>query len=144
MLEEITHENTVYAIVIKKLYKSDGIKFFTENNSPQQIGYMNRKQGYKVIPHIHKEAKRMINKTCEVLFIKTGRVRVDFYTFEKTYLTSRILEEGDIILLSEGGHGLKMLEDSEIIEVKQGPYIEDQDKERFKSDLSEKIINYSE
>ncbi|SVD87814.1 uncharacterized protein METZ01_LOCUS440668, partial [marine metagenome] len=68
----------------------------------------------------------------EVLYIKSGKVRVDFYDNEKCYMESKILVKGDVILLADGGHGFKMLESSEIIEVKQGPYAGDMDKERFK------------
>jgi mannose-6-phosphate isomerase-like protein (cupin superfamily) len=72
-----------------------------------------------------------VHLTQEVLFIKSGKVRVDFYSNEQVYLESRILNQGDVILLSDGGHGFKMLEPSEIIEVKQGPYCGEQDKVRF-------------
>ena len=69
--------------------------------------------------------------TNEVLFIKTGVVRVDFYSVNQDYLESRILRAGDVILLAFGGHGFEMLEPSQIIEVKQGPYMGENDKTRF-------------
>jgi mannose-6-phosphate isomerase-like protein (cupin superfamily) len=69
--------------------------------------------------------------TKEVLFIRSGRVRVDFYTEAQVYIESTVLEAGDVILLAFGGHGFQMLEASEIIEVKQGPYVGEQDKTRF-------------
>ena len=92
---------------------------------------MNRPKGYKIQPHIHKKIERTIEYTQEVLFIKTGLVRVDFYKTDKTYLNSKILNSGDVILLSAGGHGFEMLQDSEIIEVKQGPFAGNIDKSRF-------------
>ena len=76
----------------------------------------------------------------EVLYIKSGKVRVDFYDNDQVYLESRILFAGDVILLSDGGHGFKMLEPSEIIEVKQGPYCGEMDKVRFEP-VDEKLIN---
>ena len=51
----------------------------------------------------------------------------------RAYLESRILRPGDVVLLGHGGHGFSMLEPSEMIEVKQGPYAGEQDKERFAS-----------
>jgi hypothetical protein len=66
-----------------------------------------------------------------VIFLKSGKVRVDFYSSNKIYLKSKILVCGDVILLASGGHGFKMLEESEMIEVKQGPYAGEEDKERF-------------
>jgi mannose-6-phosphate isomerase-like protein (cupin superfamily) len=75
--------------------------------------------------------ERSVHYTKEVLFIKSGRVRVDFYDDAQNYLESRILEAGDVILLAYGGHGFEMLEPTEMIEVKQGPYAGDADKTRF-------------
>jgi hypothetical protein len=67
-----------------------------------------------------------------VLFIKSGKVRVDFYDDHQNYYESRILNKNDVILLASGGHGFEMLEVSEIIEVKQGPYSQKKDKKIFK------------
>ena len=131
MIEEIISEEIIYAIIIRSNYSFDGIKFFTNNDSPQQIGYMKRPKDYKILPHIHYKKPRVIDMTHEVLFIKSGKVRINFYKQNKDYLTSRELFTGDTILLAAGGHGVTMIEESEIIEVKQGPYLEDSDKERF-------------
>ena len=76
---------------------------------------MNRPSGYEIQPHVHNAVQREVQFTKEVLFIKSGKVRVDFYDNEKNYLESRILVSGDVILLAFGGHGFEMMEDSEII-----------------------------
>jgi mannose-6-phosphate isomerase-like protein (cupin superfamily) len=80
---------------------------------------------------VHNPVAREVRFTKEVLFIRSGRVRVDFYTEQQAYIESTVLEAGDVILLAYGGHGFEMLEPSEIIEVKQGPYVGEQDKTRF-------------
>jgi hypothetical protein len=80
---------------------------------------------------VHNPVSRNVHYTQEVLFIKRGKLRVDFYDDSQKYLESRILEEGDVILLATGGHGFEVLEEIEMIEVKQGPYAGDQDKTRF-------------
>ncbi|HAW19644.1 MAG TPA: hypothetical protein DCX14_05625, partial [Flavobacteriales bacterium] len=85
---------------------------------------------------------REVHLTQEVLFIKSGKVRVDFYTSDRSYLKSVALEQGDVILLASGGHGFRMIEDSEIIEVKQGPYCGDLDKTRFSSIDETKVKCY--
>ena len=92
---------------------------------------MNRPRGYVIPPHVHNPVERSVHYTKEVLFIKSGRVRVDFYDDAQNYLESRILEAGDVILLAYGGHGFEMLEPTEMIEVKQGPYSGEEDKTRF-------------
>ncbi|HSW61451.1 MAG TPA: hypothetical protein VLJ60_11665, partial [bacterium] len=74
---------------------------------------------------------REVVYTQEVLVMRKGKLRVDFYDNERNYLESRILEAGDVILLASGGHGFEVIEDVEMIEVKQGPYAGENDKTRF-------------
>ena len=131
MIKEIKNDQINFAIIIKNDFQCEGIKFFTPDSFSQQLGYMNRPKGYIIEPHLHNQLKREIFYTSEVLFIKNGKVQVDFYTNEKDYFSSEVLLKGDVILLIEGGHGFKILEDSEIIEIKQGPYAGNLDKTRF-------------
>ncbi len=119
------------AIVIQKDYSTDGIEFFTEPESSQQLGYMKRPAGYEVVPHKHKKVERIVQLTQEVLFIKSGSCRLDLYDAEDQLDISIVLNGGDVVLLAEGGHGLVMLEETEIIEVKQGPFSGEMDKTRF-------------
>lgn len=130
-IERIHHESFELALIIRRSFHKEGIEFFTPNSYSQQIGYMNRPAGYIIAPHVHNPVKREVQYTKEVLFIKSGRVRVDFYSEAQAYLESTVLEAGDVILLAYGGHGFEMLEPTEIIEVKQGPYAGDLDKTRF-------------
>lgn len=131
MIERILDKDKELALIIRHSFHKDGIEFFTPNSYSQQIGYMNHPVGYMIPPHIHNPVVREVEYTKEVLLIKSGRLRVDFYTEAKLYLESAILETGDVILLAYGGHGFEMLQPTEIIEVKQGPYSGDQDKTRF-------------
>lgn len=140
MIENITHSNLVLATLLRASYREPGIKFFTPDDYSQQLAYMNRPQGYVIQPHVHNSVPRQVQFTKEVLFIKSGRVRVDFYDDEQNYLESRILNPGDVILLAFGGHGFEMLEASEIIEVKQGPYAGDADKTRFEPTSNRKLF----
>ena len=133
MIEKIIHNATSLAVIIRAGYTNTGIEFFTTENDSQQLGYMNRPQGYEILPHRHNIVQREVRLTQEVLYIKSGKVRVDFYDNEQNYLESRIVSKGDVILLADGGHGFMMLEQSEIIEVKQGPYCGERDKVRFNS-----------
>ncbi|HNM33983.1 MAG: hypothetical protein IT237_00965 [Bacteroidia bacterium] len=131
MLEKIIQNNLTLSIIIRKDYQKQGIEFFTNDEDSQQLGYMNRPKDYVIPPHRHNLVKRDVHLTQEVLFIKSGKVRVDFFDNQQLYIKSTILYPGDVILLSDGGHGFKMLEESEMIEVKQGPYCGEQDKVRF-------------
>lgn len=131
MIEPINHQGHMLALILRASYHAEGIQFFTPNDFSQQLGYMNRPQGYVIPPHVHNPVVREVQFTKEVLIIKTGKVRVDFYDDAQNYLESRILNAGDVVLLAFGGHGFEMLEASEIIEVKQGPYAGEADKTRF-------------
>jgi hypothetical protein len=131
MVEKITYKNVLLSIIIRSEYQKEGISFFTPDNFSQQLGYMNRPQGYVIPPHVHNLVPREVSLTQEVLYIKSGKVRVDFYDDDKNYLQSSILLKGDVILLAHGGHGFEMLEQSEMIEIKQGPYCGEEDKVRF-------------
>lgn len=131
MIERIVYKDKELALIIHHSFHKDGIEFFTPSSYSQQIGYMNRPAGYVIPPHVHNPVVREVQYTKEVLYIKSGQMRVDFYSEEQDYLESTILEAGDVILLAYGGHGFEMLQPTEIIEVKQGPYAGDQDKTRF-------------
>lgn len=131
MLKEIKFGEVIFAIIVSSKFEKDGIEFFTPNDFSQQLAYMKRPKDYVIAPHVHNAVRREVLFTKEVLFIKSGKVRVDFYDDDKNYLESTIIVGGDVILLAFGGHGFEMLEESEIIEVKQGPYAGEMDKVRF-------------
>ena len=137
--ESICHEGKTLGLVLRSDFEQEGIHFFTPGDFSQQLAYMKRPAGYVIDPHVHNIVPRSVDLTQEVLFIKKGKVRVDFYGQDQTYLESRVLNAGDVILLAHGGHGFTMLEPSEIIEVKQGPYAGEQDKVRFTGVSKDKI-----
>ena len=139
-IEYIFEDEKLLAIILRTSFQKEGIDFFTPSDFSQQLGYMKRCRGYKIQPHIHNKIERTIEYTQEVLFIKSGLVRVDFYKTDKTYFKSKILHAGDVILLSFGGHGFEMMQDSEIIEVKQGPFAGNIDKSRFQFVSQNKLI----
>ncbi len=132
MIKNIIHNDKILAIVIKKDYQKDGVEFFTPDEFSQQLAYMSHKKGKIIEAHIHSSVKREVFFTKEVLLIQKGKIRVDFYDDEKNYLKSTLLEAGDVILLAYGGHGFEILENCEMIEIKQGPYVGEHDKIRFK------------
>ncbi|GCL36317.1 hypothetical protein SR1949_14200 [Sphaerospermopsis reniformis] len=131
MLESITHHNQLLSIIISHRFNQPGIHFFTRDELSQQLAYMHHPMGKIIQPHVHNPVPREVIYTQEVLFIKRGKLRVDFYNDQQEYLESRVLETGDVILLITGGHGFEVLEEIEMIEVKQGPYLGEQDKTRF-------------
>ena len=137
MIEKINDKSEVIAIIVRDNFTQEGIHFFTPDDYSQQLAYMKHPKGKIIEPHVHNLFPREVHYTNEVLFIKKGKLRVDFYSDDKVYLESRILGAGDIILLIKGGHGFEVLEELVMIEVKQGPYTGEGDKTRFKSDVNE-------
>ena len=140
MVETITHNGLTLALILRASFAEPGVHFVTPDNFSQQLGYMRHPKGKVIEPHIHNEVPRTISLTQEVLLIRRGRLRVDFYDEQRAYLQSRILEEGDVILLSSGGHGFEALEELEMIEVKQGPYVGGRDKSRFSAPAPDKLL----
>jgi mannose-6-phosphate isomerase-like protein (cupin superfamily) len=131
MIEKITDQNAELAIIVRSSFSQPGINFFTPNDYSQQLAYMSHQTGKEIQPHVHKKVQREVHYTQETLFIRKGKLQVDFYSDDQIYLESRVLEAGDVILLIKGGHGFKVLEDLEMFEVKQGPYAGDEDKIKF-------------
>ncbi|MDQ3020505.1 MAG: hypothetical protein M3R36_08045 [Bacteroidota bacterium] len=140
MIENIKHNGKLLALIIPAEFDKPGIHFFTSNDLSQQLAYMHHPAGKKIEPHVHNQVPREVIYTQEVLLLKRGKLRIDFYDDDQNYLDSRILKKGDVILLATGGHGFEVIEEIEMIEVKQGPYIGEEDKTRFKSVSKEKVI----
>jgi hypothetical protein len=130
-IEQIVSDDEILAIIVRHDFAKPGVYFFTPGEFSQQLGYMKHPVGKVIQPHVHSAVQREVEYTQEVLFIKKGKLRVDFYTREQHYLESRVLEAGDVILLASAGHGFEVLEEVEMFEVKQGPYTELADKVRF-------------
>lgn len=139
-LEKVICDGKILAIIIKSNYHSEGIEFITPDDYSQQLAYMHHPAGKNIDAHIHNHIERSVAYTQEVLVIKCGKLRVDFYDENQNYLESRILSKDDTILLASGGHGFKVLEEVEMIEIKQGPYAGEQDKTRFKAIDDDQVI----
>jgi hypothetical protein len=140
MIIEIKNKEELLAIIVPNDFSEKGIHFFTPNELSQQLAYMHHPAGKIIDPHVHNPVPREVHYTQEVLFIKKGKLRVDFFDNDEKYLQSRILNAGDVILLATGGHGFQVIEEIEMIEVKQGPYAGDCDKTRFNTTIKQEDL----
>lgn len=132
MIEDVLHKKVILAKIIRSDYKKKkGINFFTPNFFSNQVAFMCHKKGHLIQPHLHKKRLKKIYDTNEILIILDGKMKVDFFSNKKKYLKSKILNKNDIIILLKGGHGFKIIKNCKFIEVKQGPYLADKDKEKF-------------
>ena len=132
MIEKIEYGGEVFALILRQNYEPEGVDFITAEDNPLQLGVLKHQKGSKIKPHSHRDSPRTINKVQEVLYMAYGKVEAEFYESNGKKVGSTILNPGDTILLLSGGHGFNILEDSKIIEVKQGPYRGvEEDKERI-------------
>lgn len=138
-IEEIREDGQLLALIIRDNHLANGVEFYTPNEFSQQLAAMGHPKGKVIPPHVHNSVSRNVEFTKEVLIIKSGKLRVDFYREDQTYINSTVLHPSDVILLARGGHGFEVLEDLQMIEVKQGPYAGEMDKIRFNPVISEKI-----
>lgn len=129
-MEEIASaKGETIAIVIKKSFNKRGINFVSKDHFPLQLGINSYKKGDKIKPHVHIDREIVIKNLQEVVQIKKGKVAVDLYDSNEQLFKSIRLSTGDLIFFVSGGHGFEMLNDTTIIEVKQGPYLgKDKDK----------------
>jgi hypothetical protein len=136
MIKFIGEENNPYAIVIPNNYDFElgKAKFLTHITSSQQIGVMHRTSGEIIKPHKHNSIERVISRTQEVLIIKNGKCKISIFDEDDSFIEDIIVSAGDIIFLAMGGHGLEVIDDVSIIEIKQGPYLKDDDKKYLKFD----------
>ena len=132
-LEQVNDQETgaQLAIVIRAGFGQPGINFVTRDDSVHQLGVLKWPKGHIIDAHVHNPISRTIDSTQEVLFIRSGRVRVDLYGEDRRYHSSLELGAGDVIFLASGGHGFAILDDADIVEVKQGPYKGEGEKTRF-------------
>jgi hypothetical protein len=130
-VEEIVWMGRPLSYIVRRELVPAATTFLTPPEFTQQLGFVVYPAGGEVKPHLHHLLKREINGTAEVLFVKKGRCEVDIYNDDKETVATRELREGDILLLVNGGHGFRMLEDTVLVEIKQGPYTGVEEKERF-------------
>lgn len=124
-MEFIKHEKKVLGIIIRDNYRKEGPSFFTSRNSAFQVGMLIYPKNHKIKPHKHRDLKVVKEEpTQEVLYVKKGKVQVDFYAKGTKLKCKKVIKRGDLLILLSGAHGFKFLEKSHLIEVKEGPYSE--------------------
>ena len=132
--QEIRDGDLLLAVIVKSEDWEKGVNFISTDQDYQQVGFWGYDRGKKLLRHIHLNVVREVHRTQEILCVEKGRLRADIYTEEKKYLRSVELGKGDVIVVLSGGHGYEILEDNtKVMEVKNGPYVEtDKDRERIR------------
>ncbi len=130
-IEFIQSGEKTLAIIIRANYSPDHTHFITPETFEQQVGFIVYPSQGIIAAHKHKLIERQIHRTCETLIVRQGKMQVQLYKSDCELIAERILEEGDIIVLINGGHGFRILEDTILLEIKQGPYSGLDEKEHF-------------
>jgi hypothetical protein len=130
-IETIVCDLEPIALIIRSQYDESGIRFFTPANFSQQLAVMKHPAGHRIAAHVHNLVMRQVLYTQEVLVVRRGSIKVDLFSSAREPICSRVLLAGDVILLCGGGHAIEMMEETSMIEVKQGPYTGENDKTIF-------------
>ena len=130
-IEHICWNGQSLAYIIRAELLPDKTMFLTPPEFKQQVGYVVYPKGGEVVRHVHLPIERHLIGTSEVLVIRKGLCEVDIYNDDRKLVATRILRTGDVLLMVSGGHGFRVLEDTVFLEIKQGPYLDVEEKERF-------------
>lgn len=125
MIEKICHKLTLIAIRYKK-FKNGATPLTDPLESLQAVAFKVRKGKYTKA-HIHKPQKRTTLKLQECLVVVSGKIKIDLYTSDKMYFKSIYLTSGQAVVFVNGGHAVHVLKDSNIYEIKNGPYQDDKE-----------------
>jgi hypothetical protein len=130
-VEIISGPDGPLAYLVDGSWSPAATQFLTPDTFGQQMGMIVYGKGQAITPHVHLPVTRTVEGTTECIIVRSGYCEIDIYDSARNPIATRPLKTGDIILLLGGGHGFRMLEDTVLFEVKQGPYVGNADKERF-------------
>ncbi len=119
------------AYIVRASFSPSETTFVTPPEFKQQVGFVVYPQHGEIARHDHLPLERHLIGTSEVIVVRSGRCLLDIYGDDRQLVTTRELSQGDLMLMVGGGHGFRMLEDTVLLEVKQGPYTGLEEKERF-------------
>ena len=139
LAEFIVSNQQLIAILLRSGEGEDGSSFVTSSESALQLSVKRHPSGHVIKAHTHTVRDRTLSQTQEVLVLRSGSLRVDFYDEKSSYLESRVLTGGDVVLLASGGHGFEVLEDVDMIEVKLGPYQGDSEKVLISDEVARRV-----
>lgn len=121
-IKHITFNNEIYASIFDIRNIPEGLDFLTNDESFIQIGTWNYKKDKILDAHYHNYFERSSYITQEVVYVLQGKIKCNLYQEDTTYIDFAIVESGMMIVQYKGVHEYEMLEDSKVLEVKNGPY----------------------
>lgn len=123
MIEVIEHQGVRYAEVLRAGATVQSTRFFSPPQSSLQFGLLAHGAGFVEPAHVHHPVKREIGDLQQMFVVQKGVVAVDFFEADGRKIAEVTLKAGDGILLVDGAHSVRVLEDMQCISVKQGPFL---------------------
>ncbi len=130
-IETISDKGQILCVIIDTIQLPDHTTFLTPAEFKQQVGFVVYPKSGEVARHLHRKLERHLVGTSEVLIVKKGHCLIDIYNDDRELIATRELFPGNVMLMVGGGHGFRMLEDTVLLEIKQGPYTGLDEKEKF-------------
>jgi hypothetical protein len=130
-LETIAADGVVLAYLARNRPFPEQTTFLTPEDCNLQVGQVVYAGDTRIARHMHLPVERRLTGTTEVLIVQRGRCEVDMFDLDRQLVATRELHVGDMLIAVAGGHGFRVLEDTVLLEVKQGPYPGGAEKERF-------------
>jgi hypothetical protein len=130
-IEIIAVDGQTLCYVIRQATRPEKTTFITPPDAKQQVGFIVYPRDSVIPRHAHKPLERHIVGMAEVLVVRSGHCQIEVYDDAKKLVATRDLYQNDVVLMVGGGHGFQILEDTVLLEIKQGPYLGADDKELF-------------
>ena len=115
-------------IAIRVRTFGSGTTPITGPEEPLQVLGVRRRKGAEVVAHRYVQRRRITNQLQKCLLVREGRAQVTLYGTDDTPFKRVVLKTGDIFILLRGGYRLKFLAETDMVEIKSGPYYNDRDK----------------
>lgn len=123
-IKEVKYGDSILARYVPADAWSDGLGFYSLDEEFVQVGSWTYSKGKELTRHIHNQVDRSVSRTQEVLYIKEGSVRAKIFNLQEEFIDEIILNKGDTLILLNSGHGYEILEDNtQVLEIKNGPYL---------------------
>ncbi len=122
-MEKIFYNKKLVAIKISKM--PAGTSPVTDIGEPFQALTLKHPKGKYLLAHKHKPRRRVTTRLQECLVILKGKVKIDLYGPDDKKFKTVSVKAGEALLLTSGGYGIHVVENAEMMEFKNGPFLED-------------------
>jgi hypothetical protein len=122
-MEKFYHNKLVVGIKLDRF--TEGTNTVTSATESLQLLIHNFKKGKEIKSHYHKPTRRYTEKLQECLVVKKGEISVQLYSMSGEKIDTLVLSAGEVFILLNGGWGITVNKDSEFVEIKNGPFLED-------------------